>query len=223
MSPVSRLVSAVTAGYLLGTFPTADLVARRASEGRVDLRRAGSGNPGSANALNVLGSRAAALVLGGDIGKGAVACAVGGAIAGPVGAHAAGTSAVVGHCYPVWSGFRGGKGVATSVGQCLATFPAYFPVDVAVAAVTVANPRWRRRAFAATVASSVCWVAGGLVWWSRRLPNLWGPRPSVWLPVTSAVSSAVIIHRFVVAEAETTIASPDRRESVEEPRAEEAS
>ncbi len=195
---LQRIVSAIGVGYVLGTFPTADLVARRAGGG-VDLRSAGSGNPGSANALQVLGARAGATVLAGDIGKGALACAAGALVAGPVGAHAAGTASVIGHCYPVWNGFRGGKGVATSVGQCLATFPAYFPIDVAVAVVTAANPRWKQRAFAATGASSACWVAGGLVWWVRGKRNLWGPRPSAMLPLASAASSAVIIHRFLAA------------------------
>lgn len=197
MSLPTRIISAVSIGYLLGTFPTADLVARRASRGSIDLRSSGSGNPGTANALNVLGARAGAQVLAGDIAKGAVACAIGGAVAGPIGAHVAGTSSVVGHCYPVWTGFRGGKGVATSVGQCLATFPAYFPIDVAVAVVTAATPRWRQRAFAATVTSSVCWVIGGMVWWARGFRNPWGPKPSLALPIASAVSSAVIIRRFI--------------------------
>jgi glycerol-3-phosphate acyltransferase PlsY len=195
----SRPVAAVGVGYLLGTFPTADLVARRATAGAVDLRRAGTGNPGAANAVNVLGTKVGAAVLAGDIGKGALACAAGAAVAGPIGAHVAGTSSVVGHCYPVWTGFRGGKGVAASVGQCLATFPAYFPVDAAVAVVTVAMPRWKQRAFAATIASSVCWVLGGVLWWRRGWFNLWGPRPSAALPIASAVSSAVIARRFVLA------------------------
>ncbi len=199
MSPLQRLLAAIGLGYLLGSFPTADLVARRAAGGGVDLRHAGSGNPGSANAFNVLGAKSGATVLVGDMGKGAAACAVGAVIAGPVGAHIAGTSSVIGHCYPVWTGFRGGKGVATSVGQCLATFPAYFPIDVAVAIVTVANPRWKHRAYAATVASSAAWVVGGVVWWVRGKGNLWGPRPTFMLPLASATSSAVIIHRFIAA------------------------
>ena len=197
MSRRARLMTAIGVGYLLGTFPTADLVSRRTAGGSIDLRAAGSGNPGTANALNVLGKRAGAEVLVGDMGKGVAACAVGAVLAGPVGAHLAGTSSVVGHCYPVWTGFDGGKGVATSVGQCLATFPAYFPIDVAVAVVTLANPRWKQRAFAATVASSACWVVGGVVWWARGLRNLWGPRPSPMLPIASAISSAVIIQRFI--------------------------
>ena len=200
VSLISRFASAAAIGYLLGTFPTADIVARRATRGAVDLRASGTGNPGSANALNVLGAKAAAQVLVGDIGKGAAACAAGALVAGPVGAHLAGTSSVVGHCYPAWNGFRGGKGVATSVGQCLATFPAYFPIDAAVAVITVANPRWRQRAFAATVTSSVCWVIGGFVWWARGLGNLWGPKASLMLPLASAASSAVIIQRFVATQ-----------------------
>lgn len=194
MHRTRRVLYAAMAGYLFGTFPTADLVARRAA---VDLRSTGSGNPGSANALNVLGARAGATVLAGDVGKGAAACAIGAVIAGPVGAHVAGTSSVVGHCYPVWTGFRGGKGVATSVGQCLATFPAYFPIDVAVAVVTAANPRWKQRAFAATAASSAFWVTGGVVWWARGMRNMWGPKPTAMLPIASLLSSAVIMQRFI--------------------------
>jgi len=188
-------------GYLIGTFPTADLVAKRASGGTVDLRRAGTGNPGGANAAKVLGKRAGYTIMAGDVAKGALASAVGGAVAGPVGAHLAGTSSVVGHCFPVWNGFRGGKGVAASVGQCLATFPAYFPIDLGIAAITGANPRWKQRAFAATAASSAAWVLGGLLWWRRRWPNLWGPRPTASLPLAAFASSSVIFYKFLSAPA----------------------
>lgn len=187
------------AGYLLGTFPTADLVARRWSRGTIDLRSSGSGNPGSANATMVLGVRAGATVLVGDIAKGAAASAVGAAVAGPIGAHLGGTASVVGHCFPVWTGFRGGKGVAASIGQCLATFPAYFPIDAAVGMATAAMPWWKQRAFGATAVSSACWVLGGVLWWRRGWWNAWGPRPTAALPVASAVSSIVIAERFVAA------------------------
>ncbi len=197
---VGRVACAAGAGYLLGTFPTADLVARRVTRGTVDLRRAGSGNPGTANAAALLGPRVGVTVLAGDIGKGAAASAVGAAIAGPLGAHIGGTAAVIGHCYPLWTGFRGGKGVAASVGQCLATFPAYFPIDTAVAVVTASVPGWKRRAFAATAVSSACWVLGGVMWWRRGWPNAWGPPPSAALPFASAVSSGVIMRRFLDAQ-----------------------
>jgi len=188
-------------GYLIGTFPTATIVARRASGGTIDLRQTGTGNPGTANAMKVLGKKAGAAVLVGDVGKGALACALGASVAGPAGAHLAGTAAVAGHCYPVWNGFDGGKGVATSVGQCLATFPAYFPIDGAVAVATASSQRWRQRAFAATVVSSACWVLGSVVWWRKRWPNLWGPEPSALLPIASALSSAMVLKRFVDANA----------------------
>lgn len=199
--PGRTLAVAAGAGYLFGTFPTADLVAKRSSGGTVDLRSAGSGNPGSANAAAMLGPRAGATVMVGDIAKGVVACAVGAVAAGPAGAHLAGTASVVGHCYPVWTRFRGGKGVATSVGQCLATFPAYFPIDLAVAAATVSLPRVRQQAFVATTVSTVLWVAGSVVWWRRGWRNLWGPRPTVALPLSAVASGAVIIRRFAVAAA----------------------
>jgi glycerol-3-phosphate acyltransferase PlsY len=201
---VVSLAGAVGIGYLLGTFPTADLVARRATGGATDLRRSGSGNPGSANALAVLGPRAGATVLVGDIGKGVLACALGAAVSGPAGAQVAGSAAVAGHCYPVWSNFDGGKGVATSVGQCLATFPAYFAIDAAVAISTAVLPGWRRRAFAATNVSSACWVIGAIVWWRRGWSNAWGPTPTALLPRSVAASSAMILQRFLAGERQRT-------------------
>lgn len=196
---LARVSGAVTLGYLLGTFPTADLVARQVSGGTVDLRASGTGNPGGANALKVLGARAGYTVMAGDIAKGAVASTVGRVIAGSAGAHAAGTAAVIGHCLPVWNGGKGGKGVATTVGQCLATFPAYFPIDVAVAAATAANPRLKQRAFTATMVASACWVVGAVVWWRKGLRNLWGPRPDAGLPLSAAISSAMVAYKFIAA------------------------
>jgi glycerol-3-phosphate acyltransferase PlsY len=193
------VATAATVGYLLGTFPTADLVAHRVSGGTVDVRTVGTGNPGAANTAAHLGAAAGVAVFLGDAGKGVAAAAIGAVVAGPVGAHVGSTAAVIGHCYPVWNGFRGGKGVATSVGQCFATLPAYFPIDAAVALATASSRRWRQRAFAATMVSSACWVLGAVVWWRRRWPNLWGPRPTAALPIAAAVSSGVMAQRFLAA------------------------
>jgi glycerol-3-phosphate acyltransferase PlsY len=191
-----RLIAAATTGYALGTIPSADVAARLATRGATDLRDAGSGNPGAANAMAVLGKGWGYGVLIADVTKGAAACATGRRLAGAVGAHIGGTAAVVGHCLPVWNGFRGGKGVAASAGQCLATFPAYFPIDLGVA---LATARWRRQALAATVAASVTWVGAGVVWWRRGWPNLWGPQPSAALPLAAVATSGVILSRFMVA------------------------
>ena len=72
-----RLLYSGAAGYLLGTLPSADVAARLATGARADLRTEGSGNPGAANAMAVLGSRWGYGVLGADIGKGAAACLLG--------------------------------------------------------------------------------------------------------------------------------------------------
>jgi len=206
---LNRLGIGLAVGYALGTISTADIVVKRMA-GR-DLRLQGTGNPGAANAMKVLGTKAGLVVMAGDISKGVVACAIGGVLAGPTGAHLAGTASVAGHCHPVWNGFRGGKGVATSVGQCFATFPAYFPIDIGVAAATAAVPAWKQRAFAATLASSAIWVVGGVVWWAKGWRNLWGPKPTIMLPVSALLSSAIIIERFIAAGDVTDPSSSDPR------------
>jgi glycerol-3-phosphate acyltransferase PlsY len=188
-------LAAAAIGYLMGTIPSADIASKAASGGAVDLRAAGSGNPGAANAMKVLGTRWGLAVMAADVAKGAAACRAGRRVGGGAGSHVAGTAAVIGHCFPIWTGFRGGKGVAAGAGQCLATFPAFLPVDLAVAGLT-STGRWRERAFGATAVASLAWVAGALLWWRRDLPNLWGPRPTAGLVLAAAASSAVICYRF---------------------------
>ena len=191
-----RLLASAAAGYLLGGVPTGETVARLASRGRTSLRSAGTGNPGAANAIAVLGKGWGGAVMAADIAKGVAGCTLGRLLAGDNGAHVGGTATVVGHCLPVWNGFRGGKGVATGFGQVVATFPAYVPADLAVA---WAVARWRKRPFPPTAASCILWVAAGVLWWRRRWPNAWGPEPSVGLPVAAAVSTTVIFSRFAAA------------------------
>lgn len=190
-----RHFAAATVGYFLGTMPSAD-VARRLFAGP-DPRSTGSGNPGAANVASVIGPAAGLFVLAADISKGAAAGRIGARLVGSAGADLASTAAVIGHCYPAWNGFRGGKGVATSVGQVLATLPAYFPIDVAVAVATSALPWWQQRAFAATMSASAAWILAATVWWRRQLPNAWGPTPGPTLPIGAFVSSLVICRRFI--------------------------
>jgi glycerol-3-phosphate acyltransferase PlsY len=190
-----RIVQALVAGYLLGSFPSADLVAKRATRGAVDLRAVGSGNPGAMNAAKQLGTRWGLVVLGLDAAKGALAGGVGGTIGGSGGAYAAATASIAGHIAPPWSGFRGGKGVATSAGACAAVFPAYFPIDAAVAALGAAGSR---NAETSVRVSAVAWVGAALVWWRHGLPNAWGPEPTVGLPLFAASSSALILAKFAV-------------------------
>jgi glycerol-3-phosphate acyltransferase PlsY len=99
--------------YLLGTFPTAVIVARLAG---YDPTTEGSGNPGASNVYRLAGFRSGLAVFAGDAAKGALATGVGRAAGGPELALACGLAAVLGHVFPVFSRFRGGRGVATAAG-----------------------------------------------------------------------------------------------------------
>jgi len=194
-----RLAGAAITSYALGTLPFADLAARRASDGRIDLREWGSRNPGAMNAMRTVGPSVGIGVAVADAGKGVLACALGRLLAGDVGAHVGGVSAVAGHCYPAPSGFRGGKGIATSAGQLLATFPAFAPVEaiVGLGAGAIVRPgRPGRRALVTTVVSSGAWIVGSVVWWRRRLPNGWGVEPTRALPLANMASTVLVMSRF---------------------------
>jgi glycerol-3-phosphate acyltransferase PlsY len=187
------VAAAVGAGYLVGTFPTAVLVTRAATRGKLDIRDAGTGNPGGLNTAQVIGKRWGTAVMVVDVAKGAAAGALGWVIGGPVGAYAAATAAIAGHIWPVWTRFRGGMGVATSGGAVLAVFPAFFPLDAAVAGFGAAKLRNTERA---VQLSCAVWVAAALLWWLADLPNLWGPDPTVALPISQTVGAAIILGRF---------------------------
>lgn len=180
-------------GYLAGTIPSASIASRLASGGAVDLRTAGSGNPGALNAAQQLGTRWGVAVLVADAAKGALGAVAGRRLAGPAGGYLAATTAIAGHVAPVWTGFRGGKGVATSAGACLAVFPAYFPIDAAVAAAGAASTRNPETTIRI---SSLAWTVDAFVWWRRRLPNAWGPPATAGLPLFAAAGSAMILARF---------------------------
>lgn len=197
----AALVGAGLAGYLAGTFPSADVASRLATGGRVDLRSSGSNNPGALNAAQQLGSRWGVAVLVADATKGFVGAVAGRHLAGAPGAYLAATTAIGGHIAPVWSRFRGGKGVATSAGSCLAVFPAYFPIDAAVAAISAARSG---RAETSVRVSALVWTASAFVWWKRGWPNLWGPRPTAGLPAFALVGSTMIVAKFASAGRATT-------------------
>ncbi len=109
---------AAALGYALGSIPFGLILTKAAGLG--DIRAVGSGNIGATNVLRTgrRGLAAGTLVL--DGAKGALAVALVGWLFGTVWMPLAGISAVVGHCFPVWLGFRGGKGVATGLGVLLA-------------------------------------------------------------------------------------------------------
>ncbi|MEM7068981.1 MAG: glycerol-3-phosphate 1-O-acyltransferase PlsY [Pseudomonadota bacterium] len=103
-------------GYLLGSIPFGIVLTRIA--GMEDIRNVGSGNIGATNVLRTGNKKIAALTLLGDLLKGTVAVVVG-SYFGPDPAVLAGLGAFLGHCFPVWLKFKGGKGVATYIGILL--------------------------------------------------------------------------------------------------------
>jgi acyl phosphate:glycerol-3-phosphate acyltransferase len=108
--------------YLLGSIPCGVVVARLG--GGVDLRRVGSGNIGATNVLRAVGKGAAALTLIGDIGKGVLSVGLGRLYgAGAEALAIIAVAAVLGHLLPLFTGFKGGKGVATTLGVVLGTMP----------------------------------------------------------------------------------------------------
>lgn len=128
-STYQMLALAALAGYLLGSIPFGMVIARVMGLG--NLRDIGSGNIGATNVLRTGNKGAAALTLIFDVGKGAVAVLAARAMIGEDAAQIAGIGAFLGHLFPIWLRFRGGKGVATSLGIVLAL---YWPLGLAACA-----------------------------------------------------------------------------------------
>ena len=116
-SPMTVLALCAVIGYLLGSIPSGMVLARMMGLG--DLRKIGSGNIGATNVLRTGNKGAAALTLILDALKGVVAVLIARRLGGADAAQLAALAAFLGHCYPVWLGFRGGKGVATLMGVAL--------------------------------------------------------------------------------------------------------
>lgn len=110
----SLLILALVIGYGLGSIPFGLLLTRMAGLG--DIRSIGSGNIGATNVLRTGRKELAAVTLLLDALKGTAGVLIGSLIGGPMGAMAGGLGAFLGHIFPVWLGFRGGKGVATYIG-----------------------------------------------------------------------------------------------------------
>lgn len=147
-------------GYALGSVPFAFLLARRAG---IDVRIAGSGNVGATNVLRTTGTPLGVVVMALDIAKGAAAVLLTYLAAGTIASMAAaGAAAIVGHVYPVWLRFHGGKGVAVAAGA----FAVLAPVAAAIAAAVFLATVWTTRlvslgSVAATVTlPSAAWLAG---------------------------------------------------------------
>jgi glycerol-3-phosphate acyltransferase PlsY len=132
-------ILAVTLAYFVGSVPFAFLLARHRG---IDLRQVGSGNVGASNVLRTSGVRSAVLAMCLDAIKGALAVLVAQRLAtGPAAPVAAGLASIIGHIYPVWLRFRGGKGVATAAGA----FAVLTPLALGVASLVFVLAVWATR------------------------------------------------------------------------------
>jgi len=118
---VWTVIACLVIGYLLGNIQTAIIVSRAYYHD--DIRNHGSGNAGSTNMVRVYGYGPGAITFAGDFLKAFLGVLLGQFVAGQVGGYIAGLFVVVGHCWPVFDGFRGGKGVASSYSIAIFTFP----------------------------------------------------------------------------------------------------
>jgi acyl phosphate:glycerol-3-phosphate acyltransferase len=157
-------------GYLLGSIPFGVILARVMGLG--NLREIGSGNIGATNVLRAGGKLAAALTLLLDGGKGAVAVLAARAAGGEDVAQIAALAAMIGHCYPFWLRFAGGKGVATFLGIVLALA---WPVGIACC---------------------LAWLAGALITRISSMGALVSSAASVPLTILLGAGQAAVLYAF---------------------------
>jgi acyl phosphate:glycerol-3-phosphate acyltransferase len=173
---------ALSLGYAVGSIPFAFLIGRLVAG--VDLRRAGSGNVGAANALRTSGVAAAVIVVLLDAAKGAATVVWAARLWGHESMSAlAGLAAVIGHIYPVWLRFRGGKGVATAAGVFGVLSPLAIGPAVAIFIATV----WATRYI--SLGSVLATMALGPLAWTA------GASPMVVLSAMAVGALIVFRHR----------------------------
>jgi len=153
-------VFGIVLGYLLGSIPFGYLLTQAAGLG--DIREIGSGNIGATNVLRTGNRKLAAATLLLDALKGAAAVLVVRAMAGDPAALWSGLGAVLGHLFPVWLGFRGGKGVATGYGVLIA---AAWPVGLLAGAVwLIAAKVWRISSASALLSFALAPIIALVLW-----------------------------------------------------------
>ncbi len=184
----------VLSAYLLGSFPTSIIVARKVRG--IDIRRHGSGNAGATNVLRVTGWKPALVVAGVDVLKGFLPALVVSKLAlgalppdRQLTAVLVGAGAVIGHVFPLWAGFRGGKGVGTTAGVMLALFPVACLLCIPVFALTVTATR------VVSLASMVSAATFPFVLWGI-LGSQWVVKnPSTFFVVCGLSLFIVVTHR----------------------------
>ena len=162
------LIACLVGGYLLGSIPFGVIATRLGGAG--DIRKVGSGNIGATNVLRTGRRDLALITLLGDGGKGAIAVLLAGALFSPLAATVAGGAAFIGHLFPVWLRFHGGKGVATYFGTLIALA---WPVGLAAGLVWIVVAAVFRLSSLAALTAAALGPALLLLLHQSTLPRLW--------------------------------------------------
>ena len=166
-------------GYLLGSIPSGLIIGKLMSG--IDIREHGSGNLGGTNAFRVLGFKGGLIVTSADIIKGIIPAFIGLIWMGEWGAIIAGIAALLGHAFPLFAGFKGGKSVATAVGVFLVLMPYAIVVSAIVFFTTLFTTRY------VSLASMLGAVALAIA--SIALSK------SIWIIITSILVVVFLIYR----------------------------
>jgi glycerol-3-phosphate acyltransferase PlsY len=180
-------ISLVAGAYLLGSVSFSVVIVKLAQG--LDVRSVGSGNAGATNVLRAAGRKAGAAVLALDIAKGVTAVVVPRILdAPPAVVGSAAVAVVVGHVYPVFFGFRGGKGVATSAGALGALAPVAMALGIVLFLVVVI---WKRYVSVGSIVTAVAFPF--LAWTCHRLG--WSDYGGRWLLGAAAAISLLVVIR----------------------------
>ncbi len=161
------MIWALLIGYLIGSLPTADVVSRMRG---IDLRTAGTRNPGAANALGLGGRGLAAAVLALDLVKGASAAIVGANLDGDWTAVGAGLAAVAGQIHSPWFRFRGGKGLGVAAGATIVIWP----IGLLITLPVLAGAARVLRSSGGTLFGMAWFLGAAALWSANGWSTAWG-------------------------------------------------
>lgn len=186
------MVLSILGGYFIGSLPTANAIAGLRN---IDLRQAGSGNPGANNARKLGGLGLAIPILLVEFAKGVACVVVGSMLAGDIGAVLGGVSGIAGNLFNVWYGFSGGKGLGIGGGVLLALWPLAL---VAVVIIIILGAVIARSSGIGSLLAIGVMVILAFVWAAQDWPNEWGIEDVALLPYFAVASGLILAPKHFV-------------------------